>query len=218
MQNILEGSVRRDGNRIRITTQLVNAQDGFHLWSETFEREPQGVFAVQDEITSAIVEKLRVKLALPLRARAAKNPAAHELYLRGLYFSNKSSEAELRKALALFQQALAEDPNMVRAWTGIAKVWLWLADEYVTPLDGYAAMEAAANKALALNPNDAEARCHLGEAKWFLNWDPASAEAEIERALAIDPQLGVGASSRPTPAVPRGLRCRHRAHPRRRGT
>ena len=76
---------------------------------------------------------------------------------------------------------------MARAWTGIAKVWLWLADGSVTPLEGFAAMEAAANKALALNPNDAEARCHLGEAKWFLNWDPANAEAEIERALAIDP-------------------------------
>jgi eukaryotic-like serine/threonine-protein kinase len=187
VQNILEGSLRRDGNRIRITAQLINARNGFHLWSETFEREPQGVFAVQDEITSAIVEKLRVELALPIPTRVPENPAAYELYLRGLYFSNKSSEEELRKAFALFQQALAEDPNMARAWTGIAKVWLWLADEYVTPLEGYAAMEAAAKKALALNPNDAEARCYLGEARMFLNWDPASAEAESKRALAIDP-------------------------------
>jgi TolB-like protein/Tfp pilus assembly protein PilF/predicted Ser/Thr protein kinase len=187
VQNILEGSLRRDGNRIRITAQLINARDGFHLWSETFERELEGVFAVQDEITGAIVEKLRAKLALAPSTRPPENPEAHELYLRGLYFSNKSSEEELRKALALFQQALEKDPNFARAWTGIAKVWLWLADEYVKPLEGYAAMEAAASKALALNPNDAEARCHLGEAKWFLNWDPASAEAEIERALAIDP-------------------------------
>jgi eukaryotic-like serine/threonine-protein kinase len=187
VQNILEGSLRRDGNRIRITAQLINARDGFHLWSETFERELQGVFAVQDEITRAIVAKLKMKLALAPSARAPANGDAHELYLRGLYFSNKSSEEELRKAFALFQQALAEDPNMARAWTGIAKVWLWLADEYVTPLEGYAAMEDAAKKALALNPDDAEAHCYLGEARWFLNWDPASAEAESERALAIDP-------------------------------
>ena len=187
VQNILEGSLRRDGNRIRITAQLINARDGFHLWSETFERELSGVFAVQDEITSAIVEKLKAKLALTPSTPAPKNPDAHELYLRGLYFSNKSSEEDLRKALALFQQALEKEPNFARAWTGIAKVWLWLSDEYVRPLEGYAAMEAAANKALALNPNDAEARCHLAEAKWFLNWDPAAAETEISRALAIDP-------------------------------
>jgi eukaryotic-like serine/threonine-protein kinase len=187
VQNILEGSLRRDGNRIRITAQLINARDGFHLWSETFERELQGVFAVQDEITSAIVEKLRAKMALAPSRRVSENAEAHELYLRGLYFSNKTSEEELRKALALFQQALEKDPNFAHAWTGIAKVWLWLADEYVTPLEGYAAMEAAASKALALNPNDTEARCHLGEARWFLNWDPASAEAESARALAIDP-------------------------------
>lgn len=190
VQHILEGSLRRDGNRIRITAQLINTRDGFHLWSETFERELQSVFAVQDEITSAIVEKLRAKMALAPPRRGPENPEAHELYLRGLYFSNKSSEEDLRKALALFQQALEKDPKFARAWTGIAKVWLWLADEYVTPLEGYAAMEAAASKALALDPNDTEAHCHLGEAKWFLNWDPASAEAEIARALAIDPNSG----------------------------
>ncbi len=187
VQNILEGSLRREGNRIRITAQLINAQDGFHLWSETFERELGDVFAVQDEITGAIVEKLKAKMALAPSATASQNPQAHELYLRGLYFSNKSSEAELRKALALFQGALEKDPKFSRAWTGIAKVWLWLADEYVTPLEGYATMEAAAKEALALNPNDPEARCHLGEARWFLNWDPASAETESARALALDP-------------------------------
>jgi tetratricopeptide (TPR) repeat protein len=93
----------------------------------------------------------------------------------------------LRKALGLVQQALDKDPNFGRAWTAVAKVWLWLADEYVKPLEAYPAAEAAASKALALNPNDAEARVHLAEAKWVLNWDMADAEAEIGRALAVEP-------------------------------
>src|SRR6266481_686989 len=154
VQHILEGSLRRDGNRIRLTAQLINARDGFHLWSQTYERELQGVFAVQDEITSAIVEALKVKLALAPPARVPVNTDAHDLYLQGLYHSNKSSEEDLRKAVGLFQQALEKDPNFSRAWTGIAKAWNWLADEYVKPLEGYSAAETAAKKALALDPGD----------------------------------------------------------------
>ncbi len=187
VQHILEGSLRRDGNRIRLTAQLINARDGFHLWSQTYERELQGVFAVQDEITSAIVEALKVKLALAPPARVPVNTDAHDLYLQGLYHSNKSSEEDLRKAVGLFQQALEKDPNFSRAWTGIAKAWNWLADEYVKPLEGYSAAETAAKKALALDPGDAYARSFLAEAKWVLKWDVPGAIAEIERALAIDP-------------------------------
>jgi len=187
VQHILEGSLRRDGNRIRLTAQLINARDGFHLWSQTYERELQGVFAVQDEITSAIVEALKVKLALAPPARVPVNTDAHDLYLQGLYHSNKSSEEDLRKAVGLFQQALEKDPNFSRAWTGIAKAWNWLADEYVKPLEGYSASETAAKKALALDPGDAYARSFLAEAKWVLKWDVPGAIAEIERALAIDP-------------------------------
>ena len=128
MQNILEGSLRREGNRIRISAQLVDAHNGFHVWSDTFERELQGVFAVQDEITSAIVNALKVKLAVAPPARALQNTEAYDLYLQGLYLSNKSDEESLRKSLSLFQQALNKDPNFARAWTGIAKAWLWLAD------------------------------------------------------------------------------------------
>ncbi len=187
VQNVLEGSLRRDGNRIRITAQLINARDGYDLWSATFERELQGVFAVQDEITRAIVEKLKVKLALAAPTVAPVNTAAYELYLRGLYLSNKTSEEDLRQALTLFQQALDQDPTLARAWTGVAKVWIWLADEFVKPLQAYPAAEAAANKALALNPHDSEARCHLAEAKHFLSWNLIEAIAETERALADDP-------------------------------
>ncbi len=185
-QTVLEGSLRREGNRIRITAQLINARDGFHIWSDTFERELQGVFAVQDEITRAIVDALKIKLAVAPAARGQQNPEAYDLYLQGLYFSNKSDEPSLRKSLSLFQQALDKDPNFARAWTGIAKAWLWLADAYVRPLDAYPKVKEAASRALALDERDAEAHCYLGETKRILDRDLAGEEEELKRALEID--------------------------------
>jgi TolB-like protein len=165
VENVLEGSLRREGNRVRITAQLINTRNGFHLWSETYERELQGVFALQDEITRSIVEALKIKLAVSLPAHEQRSPEAYDLYLQGLYFSNKGSEEDLRNALGLFQRALDKDPKFSRAWTGIAKVWFFLADVYVKPLEAYPASKAAALKAIALDEKDAEAHCYLGEAK-----------------------------------------------------
>ena len=192
VRTILEGSVRRDGNRVRITAQLVSAANGSHLWSETYERELQGVFAVQDEITRAIVDALKVKLALSLPAREQHNTEAYDLYLQGLYFSNKSREADLRKALSFFQRALDKDPTFARAWTGIAKVWFWLCDAYVKPLDAWPAVKEAALKAIALDDRDAEAYAYVAEANRLLDWDFAGADAELRRALQLDPNFAFG--------------------------
>src|SRR5205814_3103875 len=187
VKNILEGSLRREGNRIRITAQLVNAHDGFHIWSDTFERELGGVFAVQDEITRSIVDALKIKFAVTLPPRMGQNTEAYDLYLQGLYLSNKSDEENLRKSLNLFQRALDKDPTLSRAWVGIAKVWFWLADAYLKPLEAYQAVESAATKALELNENDAEAHAYLGEAKRVLHWDWKTGERELQRAVEIDP-------------------------------
>ena len=182
--NVLEGSLRREGNRVRITTELIDARNGFRIWSETYERELQGVFALQDEITRAIVEALKIKLAVSLPVREERNTEAYDLYLQGLFFSNKSSEADLRRALSFFQGALEKDPTFSRAWTGIAKVWYFLADVYVKPLEAYPASKEAALKAIALDEKDAEAHCYLSEAKRVLDWDLAGADAELTRAPA----------------------------------
>jgi serine/threonine protein kinase/Tfp pilus assembly protein PilF len=185
--SVLEGTLQREGNRVRITAELVNTRNGFHLWSETYERELQGVFAVQDEITRSIVTALKVKLAVSLPAHEQRNTEAYELYLQGLFFSNKSSEADLRRALSFFESALEKDPTFSRAWTGIAKVWYFLADVYVKPLEAYPASKEAALKAIALDENDAEAHCYLSEAKRVLDWDLVGADAELKRALELDP-------------------------------
>ena len=184
---MLEGSLRREGNRVRITAELINARSGFHLWTETYDRELQGVFALQDEITRAIVDALKIKLAVSLPAQQQRNTEVYDLYLQGLYFSNKGSEEDLRRALSFFQRAVEKDPTFSRAWTGIAKVWYFLADVYVKPLDAYPASKEAALKAIALDEKDAEAHCYLSEAKRVLDWDLAGADAELKRALQLDP-------------------------------
>ncbi len=183
----IEGSLRRDGNRIRVTAELINARTGFHLWSETYERELQGVFALQDEITRSIVDALKIKLAVSLPVHERRNTEAYDLYLQGLYFSNKSSEEDLRRALRFFQGALEKDPTFSRAWTGVSKCWYFLADVYVKPFDAYPASKEAALKAIALDEKDAEAHCYLSEAKRVLDWDLAGEDAELQRALQLDP-------------------------------
>ena len=185
--NVLEGSLRREGNRVRVTAELINTRSGFHLWTETYDRELGGVFALQDEITRAIVDALKIKLAVSLPARQQPNTEVYDLYLQGLYFSNKSSEEDLRRALSFFQRAVEKDPTFGRAWTGIAKVWYFLADVYVKPLDAYPASKEAALKAIALDEKNAEAHCYLSEAKRVLDWDLAGADAELKRALELDP-------------------------------
>ncbi len=185
--NVLGGSLRREGNRVRITAELINTRNGFHLWTETYDRELAGVFALQDEITRSIVDALRVKLTGSLPVEQQRNIEVYDLYLQGLYFSNKASEEDLRRALSFFQRAVEKDPTFSRAWTGISKVWYFLADVYVKPLDAYPASKEAALKAIALDEKDAEAHCYLSEAKRVLDWDLARADEELNRALQLDP-------------------------------
>jgi tetratricopeptide (TPR) repeat protein len=179
--------LRREGRHVRVTAELINTRSSFHLWTETYDRELAGVFALQDEITRSIVDALKIKLAVPLSVHEQHDRDVYDLYLQGLYFSNKSSEEDLRRALSFFQRAVEKDPTFSRAWTGIAKVWYFLADVYVKPLDAYPASQEAALKAIALDEKDAEAHCYLSEAKRVLDWDLAGADAELKRALQLDP-------------------------------
>jgi TolB-like protein/Flp pilus assembly protein TadD len=184
--HVLEGSVRRDGNRVRITAELIDASDGFTIWSETYEREMHGIFALQDEITRSIVDTLKLKLAI-LPSRPSRSTDAYDAYLEGLVYSDKNTEPELRKSLEFFQRALERDPKFSRAWTGIAKAWLWLADAFVPPLEAYPKVRDAAVHALQLNDQEAEAHVYLAESKRILDWDLDGAEAEFKRAVEIEP-------------------------------
>src|SRR6266498_2998973 len=184
--HVLEGSVRRDGNRVRITAELIDAGDGFTVWSETFEREMHGIFALQDEITRSIVDTLKLKLAIS-PSRPSRSTDAYDAYLEGLVYSDKNTEPELRKSLEFFQRALEQDPKFSSAWKGIAKAWLWLADSFVPPLEAYPKVRDAAVQALQLNDQEAEAHVYLAESKRILDWDLDGAEAEFNRAVEIEP-------------------------------
>ena len=186
VEHVVEGSIRRDGNRIRVTVELTECCQGFTLWSETFEREFQGIFALQDEITCAIVDALKLKLELAPATARAPSMEAYDLYLRGLFLSDKSSEEALRRSLEFFERALDKDPRFARAWTSIAKSWLWLADAYVEPLEAYSKVREAAVNAINIDDSEAEAHVYLAETKRILDWDLRGAEAEYVRAFEID--------------------------------
>ena len=186
VEHVLEGSVRRDGNLVRITAELIDARDGFTIWSETYEREMHGIFALQDEITRSIIDTLKLKLAIS-PSPPARSTDAYDDYLQGLFYSDKSTEEALRRSLEFFERALEKDPQFSRAWTGIAKAWLWLADAYVPPLEAYPKVREAAVRALQLNDEEAEAHVYLAETKRILDWDLDGAEAEFNRAVEIEP-------------------------------
>ena len=186
VEHVLEGSIRREGNRLRVTAELIDACDGFTLWSETYDREMQGIFALQDEITRSIVDALKLKLAIS-PPPASRSTDAYDAYLQGLFYSDKSTEEALRRSLEFFERALRKDPQLSGAWTGIAKAWLWLADAYVPPLEAYPKVREAALKALKMDSDEAEAHVYLAESRRILDWDLDGAEAEFNRAVEIDP-------------------------------
>jgi TolB-like protein/tetratricopeptide (TPR) repeat protein len=186
VDHVVEGSIRRDGNRIRVTAELTECCNGFTLWSETFEREFQGIFALQDEITGAIVDALKLKLKIVPATARARSMEAYDLYLQGLFLSDKSTEEALRKSLEFFERALGKDQRFARAWTSIAKSWLWLADAYVEPLEAYSKVREAAVNAINIDDSEAEAHVYLAETKRILDWDLRGAESEYLRALEID--------------------------------
>jgi len=187
--SVLDGSVRKVGNRIRITAQLINVENGYHLWSETYDRQLEDVFAIQDEISRAIVEALKLRLAgdtSPLVV-PTKSIEAYNIYLKGRFFFNKFTEPGLRKALELFQLALLQDPGFARAYAGIADVWCNLADDWVAPEDAYPRAKAAAERALQRDTELAEAITSVGKVLCWHEWNFAAAEQQLQRAVTLSP-------------------------------
>jgi serine/threonine-protein kinase len=186
---IVEGSVRRVGSRLRITVQLVDAAQGYHVWSERFDRELGDVFALQDEIAARVVEALKVRLDAPSPPRPRpRDVAAYELYLKGRYFWNKRYRGELRKAVAAFEAAIARDPSFAPAHAGLAdacSVLGYYGLERETEV--FAQARRAAERALALDPQSPEAHVSIALVRDWFDWDLPAAEAALRRALALAP-------------------------------
>jgi serine/threonine protein kinase len=192
--SVLEGSVRKVGNRIRITAQLISVENGYHLWSETYDRQLEDVFAIQDEISRAIVDALKLRLGSDAGQLVAptKNLEAYTLYLKGRFFFNKFTDPGLRKGLDLFQQSLLQDPGYARSYAGIADCWCNLADDWVVPDDAYPRAKAAATRALQQDPELAEAITSIGKVLCWYEWDFAGAEQQLRRAVALNSNYAEG--------------------------
>jgi len=190
VSTVLEGSVRKVGNRIRITVQLIKVESGYHLWSETYDRQLEDVFAIQDEISHAIVDALKMRLGSGDAAHIVaptKNIEAYTLYLKAKFLAHRLTEGPSRKALEFFQQSLMLDPGFAQAYAGIADSWCNLADDWVAPDDAYPRAKAAATRALERDPELADAMASLGKVLCWHEWDFAKAEQILRRAIAINP-------------------------------
>ena len=191
---VLEGSVRRAGTRLRVSAQLINAADGYHLWSESYDRQMADVFDVQDELSRSIVSTLRPKLvgedSESLVLPATSSVEAYTKYLKGRFFWNKRTLDGYRRGIEYFEQALAKDPDYALPYTGIADCWAMLAFDYfggVPPREGMPQAKAAAMKALELDENLAEARLPLAVVAMLYDWDYTASEQQFKQALQIKP-------------------------------
>ena len=186
---VLEGSVRKAGNRLRVTAQLINVSDGYHLWSERYDREMDDVFAVQDEIALSVVEQLKVKLLGVSGASLVKRPTddleAYHFYLKGRYHLNQRTEDALNRGIQFFEEALARDPNYAGAYAGLADGYTLLgpAGYGEGQSNTMARARTCATKALELDDRLAEAHSALGFLRFRLDWDWTHAEAELRRAI-----------------------------------
>jgi TolB-like protein/Flp pilus assembly protein TadD len=192
VESVLEGSVRKAGSRLRVTAQLISVADGYHLWSEKYDRELEDIFAIQDEISLAIVEKLKGKLLREdkskLEKRLTANEEAYNLYLKGRYIYNRRHQGGMYKAIEFFQQAIEKDPLYALPYVGIADCYGQFAHwGQFDPRIAYPKAKEAVAHALEIDEGLGEAHVSLGWIREYHDWDFVAAEAEFRKALAINP-------------------------------
>ena len=190
---VLEGTLRRSGDRLRIAAQLSSTEDGQLLWSERFDRTLADVFAIQEEIAQTIVDTLRVapfaEFAAPSPKRRSENITAYGLYLRGRYAWNTRTQEGITEAIRYFEQAIAEDPRYAPAYTGLADSYALQLDYRSVPVaEGFALAKQYARKALELDETVAETHASLAWTLFIYDWDWEGAGREFRRALELDPR------------------------------
>jgi len=196
VENILEGSLRKEADNIRIQARLINVQEGYSLWDENYDVQLSGIFGIQDQISSAIVESLRIKLIDRerefLTKKYTQNVTAYTLYLWGRFFWNKRDPENYLKAFQYFQEAVEEDPDYAPAHSGIADYFNILGYyNYMAPDEAFTEAKKAAEKALAIDKNLAEAHNSLAFIYENYEWDWEAAEREYKRAIELDPNYAM---------------------------
>jgi TolB-like protein/Tfp pilus assembly protein PilF len=192
VEGVVEGTVLRSGDRVRISAQLIHAPTDTHLWAESYERELRDVLALQSEIAQAIAREVQVKVTPEEQAHISQvrpvEPAAYEAYLKGRYYWNQRSGGGLSKGAECFQQAIEKDPGYAMAWAGLADCASsagWFG--FLSPAEGCGKGKRLALKALELDPGLAEAHCSLGWATVHYDYDFLTAEREYQRSIELNP-------------------------------
>src|SRR5207237_397156 len=189
---VLDGSIQRQGERLRITVRLVRTSDGQPIWAEQFDEQATDVFKLQDSISEKVTSALALKLSTAeqklLTKRYTDNPEAQQLYIKGRYFWNKRTAEGLQKSIEYFQQAVDLDPHYALAYTGLADAYLQLpAYSQTASMEVYPKAKAAAARALELDDALAEAHNSAAGVLSYFEWNWAAAEAEYRRAIALNP-------------------------------
>ncbi len=195
VNTIVEGSVLRVGDKVRITAQLIDAPSDKHLWAESYQRDTRDVLSMQDEVASAIAREIHLQLTPAEQARFANarpvNPAAHEAYLKGRYYLSSLSGERGSKALEQFEQAIKLDPKFAPAYTGLADLYGYLADNVLRPAEIVPKQRAAAEQALQLDDSLAEAHVSLAMVEFWNDYDRAAGEREFRRAIELNPSYAL---------------------------
>ena len=194
VQTVLEGSVRKAGNKLRITAQLINVADGFHLWSETYDRDMTDILAIQSDVARQVVQALQVQLGvedtLALARKSTENAEAHRLYLLGRYHFVKATQAGWSDAIQAFNQAIQLDPSYALADCGLADNYNFLGGSFMPGKEAWAKEKDAAQKAVSLDPNLADAHLSLALALAG-DFDWPGMNREMNRALELNPNLAL---------------------------
>jgi TolB-like protein/DNA-binding winged helix-turn-helix (wHTH) protein len=190
---VLEGSIRTEADRVRVTAQLIRVRDQTHLWARSYERSRGGILTMQQEVANAIANEIQVELTPQYQQRVATlqfaDPRAHEAYARGRFFWNKRTDADLATSIQYFEEVLRYEPRYALAYSGLADAYFYRSYAWgsLKPREGMPKAKAAATKALELDPNLAEAHTSMALVKLFYDWDWAGAEAEFKQAIELNP-------------------------------
>lgn len=192
VKTVLEGSIRKQGNKVRITVQLINIHDGYHLWSEKYDRQMDDIFAIQDEIALAITDKLKVTLLGDDLAKITKvccnSTEAYQFYMQGKYYLNRRNEESLLRAMKYFNKAIERDPAYALPYTGIADAYNLLWDYgNITRLEAYPKAKEAVTKALELDESLAEAQVSLASLLMFDEWNWLEAGKKFKLGVKLNP-------------------------------
>jgi len=192
--HILEGSVRKSGNQVRITAQLIKAEDGYHLWSETYDRELDNIFKIQDEIATAVVEALKITLLGAAPKTTEADLEAYQLFLEALFISRQGTLDSVGKSIELYQQAIEIDDDYAPLWAELGASYIWYTAWGGIPIDkGSALADEAIERALSIDPDNAQAYAVRGQSRMYNKYRFADAMDDALRALKLDPGNYYGA-------------------------